>query len=486
MSWPDHRSVFYALGTSLSGLAVLMLLPALADYAVADSNSTAFAASAAVTGGVGGATILAFRTSRMPVIGRREGFLLITLTWLVCCLFGALPFMLSRERLGLADAFFEATSGLTTTGSTIIANLEAESHGILLWRALLHWVGGIGIIVLAVMLLPYLRVGGMQLFRAESSDQSDKIRARVSEITWEIFSIYAVLTLLCAIALTSAGMPLFDAVCHAMSIIATGGFANKDASIGFYQSAPIEWITTLFTLIGGMTFALMARAVWHGDWRGITRDTQTRWYFGYMLFCTILVTLWQVLVNGRGLEAALRSSAFTVVSLGTTTGLVSEDYSTWGPFPEALFIVLLFVGGCTGSTTGSIKVFRFCILGSYAKWQLRSLVHQHRVLLPTYNGFPVSDEVVRSVIGFIVLYLFAFAVLGMAVAAFNVDMTTAFSGVAQALGNVGPGFGTVIGPAGNFSTLPDGAKWILSGAMLLGRLELLAVLLLFTPTFWRG
>ena len=441
MSWPDHRSVFYALGTFLSGLAALMLLPALADFVIADSNWTAFLASATVTGGVGGATILAFRTAHKPVIGRREGFLLITLSWLVSCAFAALPFMLSREQLGFADAFFESTSGLTTTGSTIIADLEAESHGILLWRALLHWVGGVGIIVIAVMLLPYLRVGGMQLFRAESSDQSDKIRARVSEMTWEIFSIYAV---------------------------------------------PIEWVTTLFTLIGGMAFALMARAVWHGDWRGLARDTQTRWYFGYIILCVVLVTLWQVAVNGRAFEPAFRSSAFTVISLGTTAGFVSEDYSLWGPFPEALFIVLLFVGGCTGSTTGAIKVFRFCILGSFAKWQLRSLVHQHRVLLPTYNGVPVSDDVVRSVIGFIVLYLFTFAILGTAVAAFDVDMTTAFSGVAQALGNVGPGFGTVIGPAGNFSTLPEGAKWILSLAMLLGRLELLAVLVLFTPTFWRG
>ncbi|HET6618704.1 MAG TPA: TrkH family potassium uptake protein [Dongiaceae bacterium] len=486
MSWPDHRSVFYAMGTFLSGIAALMLLPALADYLGGDRNWAAFVEAATVTGGVGGATILAFRTSRTPVIGRREGFLLITLTWVVACLFAALPFMLSSEALDFADAFFESTSGLTTTGSTIIANLDAESHGILLWRALLHWVGGIGIIVLAVMLLPYLRVGGMQLFRAESSDQSDKIRARANEVTWEIFSIYAVLTLLCAVALTIAGMPLFDSVCHAMSVIATGGFANKDSSIGFYRSAPIEWVTTLFTLIGGMTFALMARAVWHGDWRGIARDTQTRWYFGYMMIGTLLVMLWQVAMNGRPFESALRSSAFAVVSLGTTTGLVSEDYSQWGPFPEALFIVLLFVGGCTGSTTGAIKVFRFCILGSFAKWQMRSLIHQHRVLLPTYNGVPVTDDVIRSVIGFVVLYLFAFAVLGTAVAAFDVDMTTAFSGVAQALGNVGPGFGTTIGPAGNFSSLPEGAKWLLSAAMLLGRLELLAVLVLFTPTFWRG
>lgn len=430
--------------------------------------------------------ILAFRTSRKPVIGRREGFLLIALSWAVSCGFSALPFMLTHDALGFADAFFEATSGLTTTGSTIMTFLNGESHGILLWRALLHWVGGIGIIVLAVMMLPYLRVGGMQLFRAESSDKSDKIRARAGDVTWEIFSIYAVLTLLCAIAFKMAGMPLFDSVCHAMSTIATGGFANKDASFGHYQSAPIEWVATGFTLIAGMTFALMARAVWHGDWRGIARDTQTRVYFAYMILCTALVTLWQVGVNGRDLESAFRSSAFAVVSLGTTAGFVSEDYSLWGPFPTALFIVLLFVGGCTGSTTGAIKVFRFCVLGAFAKWQMRSLVHQHRVLLPTYNGIPVSDEVVRSVIGFIVLYLFGFALLGTGVAAFNVDMTTAFSGVAQALGNVGPGFGTTIGPAGNFSSLPDGAKWLLSAAMLLGRLELLTVLVLFTPTFWRG
>ncbi len=486
MSWPDHHSILYALGTFLSGIAALMLLPALADLVTDHANWTAFVAGMAVTGAAGGALMLAFRTKRRPVIGRREGFLLITLTWVVACGFSALPFMLSHEALGFADAFFEATSGLTTTGSTIMVDLDGESHGILLWRALLHWVGGIGIIVLAVMMLPYLRVGGMQLFRAESSDKSDKIRARASEVTWEIFSIYAVLTLLCAISFILAGMPLFDAVCHAMSTIATGGFANKDASLGYYQNAGIEWVTTGFTLIGGMTFALMARAVWHGDWRGITRDSQARWYFGYMILCTVLVMLWQMIMNDRAFESAFRSSAFAVVSLGTTTGFVAEDYTLWGPFPTALFIVLLFVGGCTGSTTGAIKVFRFCILGSFAKWQMRSLIHQHRVLLPTYNGVPVTDDVVRSVIGFIVLYLFGFAVLGTGVAAFNVDMTTAFSGVAQALGNVGPGFGTTIGPAGNFSSLPEGAKWLLSAAMLLGRLELLTVLVLFTPTFWRG
>lgn len=486
MSWPDHHSVLYALGTFLAGIAVLMALPALADLVTDHTNWAAFVTGMAVTGGAGGAMILAFRTRRKPVIGRREGFLLTTLTWVVVCAFSAVPLMLSDARLSFTDAYFEAMSGLTTTGATVMVGLDRESHGLLLWRAMLHWVGGIGIIVLAVMMLPYLRVGGMQLFRTESSDKSDKIRARASEVTWEIFSIYAVLTLLCAIAFTAAGMPLFDSVCHAMAALATGGFGTKDASLGYYRSPAIEWIATFFMLTGGMTFTLMARAVWHGDWRAMARDTQTRWYLGYMLLFTLAMAVWQIAVNGRDAVSAIRSSAFVVSSLGTTTGFVAEDYTLWGTFPITLCMVLLFIGSCTGSTAGAIKVFRFCILGSFAKWQIRSLVHQHRVLLPTYNDVPVTDDIVRSVIGFVVLYLFAAAILGLGVAAFDVDMVTAFSGVAQALGNVGPGLGPIIGPAGNYATLPDGAKWLLTIAMMLGRLELLTVLVLFSPTFWRG
>jgi trk system potassium uptake protein TrkH len=486
MSWPDHRSVLYALGTFLSGIAVLMLLPALADYVTGERNWTAFVAAMAISGGAGGAMILAFRTSRKPVIGRREGFLLTALTWVVVCAFSALPFVLSDRHLSYTDAFFEAMSGLTTTGSTVIVGLDNVSHGILLWRALLNWIGGIGIIVLAVMMLPYLRVGGMQLFRIESSDKSDKIRARASEVTWEIFSVYAVLTLLCAIALTVAGMPLFDAVCHAMAALATGGFSTKSASIGYFHNPAIEWVSAFFMFVGGMTFTLMARAVWHGDWRSLLRDAQTRWYVIVILLASAALVLWQVAINGRDGISALRSSVFHVVSIATTTGFVSENYSIWGTFPATLFMLLLFLGGCSGSTAGAIKVFRYCILGSFAKWQMRSLVHQHRVLLPTYNGIPVTDDIVRSVISFVVLYVLAFALLGLAVAAFNIDIVTAFSGVAQALGNVGPGLGPIIGPDGNYSSLPDGAKWLLAIAMMMGRLELMTVLILFTPTFWRG
>lgn len=486
MSWPDHRSVFYVLGTFLSSIAVLMLLPALADYVTGHGNWTAFVSGAAFSGGVGGAMILAFRTGQRPVIGRREGFLLTSLTWIFICAFSALPFVLSEAQLSFTDAYFETMSGLTTTGSTVMAGLDNASHGILLWRSMLQWIGGIGIIVLAVMMLPYLGVGGMQLFRTESSDKSDKIRARASEVTWEIFSVYAVLTLLCAVTYTIAGMPLFDAVCHAMTTLATGGFGTKDASLGAFASPAIEWTGALFMFLGGLTFTLMARAVWHGDWRNILRDEQTHWYVFAIIGFILVMTLWQMGINHRDFESALRSSAFNIVSIVTTTGYASEDYSLWGTLPVTLFMILLFVGGCTGSTSGAMKIFRFCILGSFAKWQIRSLVHRNRVLLPTYNGIPVTDEVVRSVIGFIVLYVFAFVLLGLAVSAFDIDILTAYSGVAQALGNVGPGLGPIIGPAGNFASLPDGAKWLLALAMMIGRLELLTVLVLFTPTFWRG
>lgn len=486
MSWPDHRSVLYALGTFLSAIAGLMILPALADLATGSANWAAFIEATAICGGAGGAMILAFRTSRRPVIGRREGFLLTALTWVGVCTFSALPFALSDLGLSYTDAFFEAMSGLTTTGSTVIVGLDTLSRGLLLWRALLNWIGGIGIIVLAVMMLPYLRVGGMQLFRTESSDKSDKIRARASEVTWEIFSIYAVLTVVCAVSLTIAGMPLFDSVCHAMAALATGGFSTRDASIGAYGIPAVEWIVAFFMFVGGMTFTLIARAVWHGDWRSLVRDAQVRWYVGVLVLAAGSIMLWQVLVNGRGEAEAIRSSVFNVVSIVTTTGFVTEDYMLWGTFPVTVFMMLLFVGGCTGSTSGAVKIFRYCILGSFAKWQIRSLVHQHRVLLPTYNGRPLTDDVVRSVVGFVVLYVLAFVVLGLAVAAFNLDLVTAFSSVAQALGNIGPGLGPIIGPSGNYASLPDGAKWLLAIAMMIGRLELLTVMVLFSPTFWRG
>jgi trk system potassium uptake protein TrkH len=482
---PDFRAVLFFLGSLLAGLAVAMLLPMVADIVAGSSDWQAFLASAAVTGAAGGALFLAFRPTLQRAVSVREAFLLTALTWIVMAAFAALPLVLSEQRIGFTDAYFEAVSGLTTTGSTVLVGLAELPPGLLLWRALLQGMGGIGIIVMAVAILPALRVGGMQLFRAESSDRSEKFRPRLSEMAGSMIGVYLVLLLACIIALAIAGMSVFDAICHALPTISTGGFSTQDASIGYYRNPAVEWIIALFMLLGGMTFGLLARAA-RGDMRPLFRDVQTLWYLGYVGAAILAIALWQIVVDSRAPMEAVRSSAFNVISVATTTGFVSEDFSLWGSLPVAIFFVLFFVGGCTGSTSGAVKVFRFCILGGVASWQIRQLVHPHRVMPPTYNGRPISDEVVRSVLSFFAFYIGCFAVLSVGLSAFGLDLVTSISGVAQALGNVGPGLGPIIGPAGNFATLPDGAKWLLSAAMLLGRLELLTLLVLLSPTFWRG
>ena len=482
---PDLRPVLYIVGSLLIGLGALMLIPAAVDIMTGFFGWPIFIISGVATSSAGGLLLFAFQPKGRTSLGTREGFLVTALSWIILCGFGSLPFILG-DRLSFTNAFFEAMSGLTTTGSTVITNLNEQAPGILLWRAILQWIGGIGIIIVAVAVLPFLRVGGMHLFRTESSDRSDKIRPRVTQIAGILLLVYVVLTFICIILLRLAGMPSFDAICHAMAILATGGFSTKDASIGFYQSPAIEWIASLFMLLGGTTFALMARLLLMRDPKPLLRDSQMRWYLLVFATFTLAMVLWQFAINQRGFADSLRASVFAVSSILTTTGLVAEDYTLWGSLPVAAMMILLFIGGCTGSTSGGIKIFRICILSSFATWQIRSLVHPHRILLPTYNHQKVSDDVVRSVISFVSFYILSFAVLGIGAAAFGLDLVTAFSGVAQALGNVGPGLGTIIGPAGNFASLPDGAKWIMSFAMLLGRLELMTLLVLFSPGFWRG
>jgi trk system potassium uptake protein TrkH len=393
--------------------------------------------------------------------------------------------MMGSADLDLTNAYFETMSGMTTTGASVIPNLDDQSKGILLWRAMLHMFGGIGIVVIAVAVLPVLRVGGMQLFRTESSDKSEKIRPRMSQVSGVLVSVYFLLTGLCAVALAAAGMPLFDAVCHAMATISTGGFSTKAISVGAFPSPLILWIITFFMFVGGMTFVLLAQAA-RGDFSALWRDTQTRWYVGYLAAFILAMTLWQSLLNERPFWDSLTASAFNVVSIATTTGFASEDFLLWGSLPTMGFMVLLFIGGCTGSTAGGIKVFRYCILGGVAHGLVRGLVHPHRVQTTTYNGRPVGDEVIRSVLGFFFFYMMAFAALSVLFACFVGDLALGLSAVGQALANVGPGLVPQIGPVGHYGDLPGPAKWLLSFAMLLGRLELLTVLVLISPTFWRG
>ncbi len=482
---PDFRAVLFVTGFLLLALAATMLLPAGIDALAGNEDWQAFLASAVITGGVGGALVLGYNKGGELALTVREGFLLTVSSWVLLAGFATLPLMMTAEPLDFTDAYFETMSGLTTTGASVMTGLDGQPMGILLWRALLHWVGGIGIIVIAVTVLPLLRVGGMQLFRSESSEKSEKSRPRVSQISGMLISVYVTLTMLCAIALVIAGMPAFDAVCHAMSALATGGFSTRDLSVAFYANPAVEWVLTFFMFIGGMTFVLLARAA-RGDIAWLWRDDQTRLYCLVVLAYIVALSAWQVLQNDEPMMAAVRDVSFNVISIITTTGFASEDYLAWGAMPMTAFMVLLFIGACTGSTSGGIKLFRVGVLVSAARWQIQHLIHPHRVNPPTYNGKPISDEVLRSVLSFFVFYMIAFALISIALSAFDIDILSSISAAAQALGNVGPGLTPEIGPIGNYSGMPDGAKWLLSLAMLLGRLELLTVLVLLSPTYWRG
>jgi trk system potassium uptake protein TrkH len=417
-------------------------------------------------------------------ISIRQAFVLTTVVWVVIPSFAALPLAFADLQLSYTDAFFEAMSGLTTTGSTVMLGLDSTPPGILLWRALLQWLGGIGIIAMAIVILPLLQVGGMQLFRMESSDTSDKVMPRTTQIVTYISVLYVALTALCAVLYWTGGMSGFDAVTHAMTTIATGGFSTHDASVGYFNSPAIDATATMFMLIGGMPFVLYLQALRGAPLR-LIRDSQVRWFLATVVIAVL--SMWFYLegdLEGQVFKNFFRV-AFNVVSVITGTGYSTEDYSAWGPFAVSVLFFLMFVGGCAGSTTCGIKIFRFQVLYATAKNQMYRLLQPHGVFIPYYNRRPIPETVTESVMGFFFLYALAFAVIAMGLGLLGLDFLTAASGAATAISNVGPGLGPRIGPAGTFATLPDAAKWLLSFGMLLGRLELFTVLVLLLPSFWR-
>jgi trk system potassium uptake protein TrkH len=480
----DLRPVLFITGLFLSILAGGMCVPAIADLAFDDQDWRVFAASGAVTMFAGVSLSLANRPRERFDISLRSAYLLTTLSWVSASFFGALPFMFSDLKLGLADAMFETMSGLTTTGSTVIVGLDDQPVGILLWRGILNFLGGIGIIAMAVAVLPFLRIGGMQLFRAESSDRSDKILPSVTQLALHLLVIYTAFVAFFSMALALAGMGPLDASTHAMAALATGGFSTKDASIGHYDSVAIEIILIVAMAVGGTTFTLFVRA-WRGDFRSILKDSQLRWYLAISAIASIAIAAWQWLINAMEPLTALRHATFNVVSIMTTTGFASTDFGQWGAFPGVIFFLLMFIGGCTGSTSGAIKVFRLQVLYKIMRAQFRRTLYPHATFTPTYQGQPITESVIASVMTFITLYVVIWALLALGLALTGVDLVTALTGAAAALGNIGPGLGDIIGPAGTFQPLSDAAKWICTLGMMLGRLELLTVLLLLTPMFWR-
>ena len=460
-----------------------MTLPAIADAASQGVVWPVFIISSATTLFVGVSLALTFRRPSFQ-LSLKETFILTTVSWLTITLFASLPLWFSSPQLSITDAFFEAMSGLTTTGSTVMSDLDKAPRGILLWRAILQWLGGIGIIVMAVAVLPILRVGGMQLFRTESSDHSQKILPRAAPIAGWIALTYLALTLVWATALWLAGMGKFDAVCHAMTTIATGGFSTSDGSIGNFNKAAIDWVVIVGMLVGSMPFILYLRAM-RGDFAVLIRDTQIQWFIGCCALSALAMTAWLCYHMEAPPLIAIRYAAFNTVSVITGTGYITAPYDQWGSFAVTVLFFLMFVGGCTGSTTGGIKIFRYQVLLSSARVELTHLIRPHAVIAPRYNGEPIPDGIANAVRGFFFVFFAGFVVTALALGLQGYDFITSTSGAATAIANVGPGLGPLIGPASNFSELSNPAKWLLSAAMLLGRLELFTVLVLFIPSFWR-
>jgi len=480
----DFRPVLFVIGILLTTLAVAMCAPLLVDLFGGNPDWRVFAWAAALTSFVGVALLLSNRCS-VRVLTVRQAFLLTTGSWIIVAAFAALPLAFSRIGISYTDAYFEAMSGLTTTGATVIIGLDTAPQGILLWRGLLHGLGGIGIIAMAVAILPLLQVGGMQLFRMESSDRSEKVMPRAAQIAGGITIIYVGFIVVCTFALWAAGMTPVEATSHAMAAVATGGFSTSDDSVAHFNSVPIDVILVLFMFAGGMPFTAYLQAV-RGHPTALWRDAQIRWYFWIIVVVSIVVGVWHHFTNGAAFWVAMEQATFNVVSIITTTGFANTDYSLWGGFAQGVFFLITFIGGCAGSTAGAIKTYRIAVFFATAKSQIHRLIHPHGVFIPQYNDRPITEEIEAAALSFFFLYIATWAVVGLIVAATGTDLLTAFTASAAAIGNVGPGLGAIVGPVGNYSSLSDVAKWALSIDMLLGRLELFTVFVLFTRAFWRG
>ncbi len=476
------RPVFYVVGLLLTVLAVLMLLPAFYHLITDKEGAMSFLLSAGITGGSGGALFLSTKPDHF-VLKPREAFLLTNVSWLVLSTYAAIPFMLELQ-LSYTDAFFETMSGITTTGSTVLSGLDNIEEGVLLWRSLLQWLGGIGFIVMAVAVLPFLKVGGMRLFQSESSDWSEKIMPRSGSIAKHIVIIYSGLTIACAYFYFLGGMTGFEAINHAMTTVSTGGYSTSDSSMANFTNPYIHWVSTIFMLLGSLPFVLFVR-FFKGDTQCLFKDRQVRAFIGFLLTIWVFFSLWLVVNSHYNLWQALTLVAFNTTSVITTTGFALTDYTLWGGFAAALFLFLTVIGGCSGSTAGGIKIFRFQIGARLLGIQLRLLSHPRACFVQTYNGQQITEDILRSLIGFGFFFGLLSILITLLLCLMGLDLITSMSGALTAIANVGPGLGDIIGPAGNFKSLPDGAKWLLSGSMLMGRLEITTVLVLFTATFWK-
>ena len=477
----NYKTVFFTLGILQIILGIFMLIPIIAQFFYNEIDSSFLSASIVTI--IFGTLFFLSNLDHDKKLNLQQAFLVTALSWLSIAIFSSLPFIFSNTNFSITNAFFESMSGITTTGSTIISNLESMPKGILLWRAILQWLGGIGIIVMAITLMPIMNVGGMQLFKISNNDSSEKILPKSKEIALRLIFIYLILTLFCAISYKILGMNIFDSLTHAMTTIATGGFSNYNDSIGFFNSISIEISAMVFIILGSLPFIVYIKFL-NGNRKIFLNDIQIRTFIKIILISIILLAIYLALNQSNSFN--LRSIFFNVISILTGTGYVNAQFDSWGGFPIVLFLLLMFIGGCAGSTTCGIKIFRIQILYSFISNQLKKIIYPKGVFILKYDQNPVDNKFISSVISFIYLYFMIFFAITALLSLTGLDFITSISGAATSISNVGPGLGSIIGPNGNFSSLPDISKWILTLGMILGRLELFAILVLFLPSFWRN
>ncbi len=478
------RPIALVIGILLATLGCTEMLPSLYELYYFDPNWSTFAISSLFTVFIGVSLAFASR-GEVQYLSIKEAFLVTVLSWVVLSIFGAIPFYLSTLNISYTDAFFETISGITTTGSTVLSDLDELSEGILLWRSLLQWLGGIGIIVMALAVLPMLQIGGMQIFRSESFDTAGKILPRAADIAGYISLLYIILTILCATAYYLAGMNFFDAINHALTTISTGGLSTHDSSIGYFDNQVIETICIIGMILGSLPFGLYLAAL-NGNPMALFKNSQIHWFFGALFIFTFLAWRAQAVGGFEPGSLQLRDAAFNIVSVMTGTGYATVDYTQWSRFSITVFFVVMFVGGCAGSTSCGMKIFRFQVAYIAIKQRTFAMLYPNGTYIPRYEGKHMSHEVPSAVMGFFFLFLFFFILISLVLTLQGYDTITAMSATGTAMANVGPGIGDIVGPAGNFASLHSSTKWILSFAMLLGRLELFPVLVLFLPDFWRS
>ncbi|WP_440678702.1 TrkH family potassium uptake protein [Candidatus Pelagibacter sp. HIMB1611] len=477
----NYKTVFFTLGILQIILGVSMFIPIIVQFFYSEIDSSFFGSSIVTI--IFGTLFFLSNLDHDKKLNLQQAFLLTALSWISIAVFGSLPFVFSSIELSITDSFFESMSGITTTGSTIISDLENAPKGLLLWRAILQWLGGIGIIVMAITLMPIMNVGGMQLFKISSNDSSEKILPKSKEIALRLIYIYSGLTGLCAITYWIFGMGKFDSLTHSMTTIATGGFSNYNESIGYFNSLPIEISSMFFIILGSIPFIAYIKFI-SGNKKIFLNDIQIKTFLKIIIFAVIILSIYLLFSNQENFS--LRSIFFNTISILSGTGYVNAEFDKWGSFPITLFLALMFIGGCAGSTACGVKIFRIQILYLFILNQLKKIIYPKGVFVIKYDQSAVDEKFIASIISFIYFYIVIFFVLTALLSLTGLDFITAISGAATSISNVGPGLGPIIGPNGDFSSLPDLSKWILTVGMILGRLELFAILVLFLPSFWKN